>query len=133
MRPLRPGLAVAVTMFSACAGGSEGGASTPSPVSAVVTFRVQAELFRVKLTTSAQVEAAKAAKAGGSARIPNGRIAAGTDVNTGWSWHLEDVTFADATIELCDGLPSYVEQQGVEFGGGRFCPWTAVIVSIDTP
>jgi len=25
---------------------------------------------------------------------------AGTQVNTGWTWHLEGVTFAEVTIEL---------------------------------
>ena len=122
-------LAVA-TMLAACA------CAAPSPVipapgdTAVVKFKVSDESFRVRLTTMAQIEAAKAAQAGGTARIPNGRIVAGTDVNTGWSWHLVDVTFAEVTIEVCDGRPSDVEQGGVNFGGGRFCPWTAEIVSI---
>jgi hypothetical protein len=52
-------------------------------------------------------------------------------VNTGWTWHLEDVTFAEVTIELCDGRPSDVERQGAQFGGGRFCPWTATVTRID--
>ena len=49
----------------------------------------------------------------------------------GYSWHLVDVTFAEATIELCDGIPSDVERAGVNFGGGRFCPWSAQVLSID--
>jgi hypothetical protein len=100
---------------------------------AIVTFRVVDETFRVRLTTAAQVEAARAAMSGGRARIPNGRIVAGTDVNTGWSWHLEDVEFAEFTIELCDGRPSDVEREGVRFGGGRYCPWSAVVVEIRNP
>jgi len=35
------------------------------------------------------------------------------------------------TAELCDGIPSDVEKAGVNFGGGRFCPWTARVVAID--
>jgi hypothetical protein len=97
---------------------------------AVVTFQVVAETFRVRLTTREQVEAAEAARAGTGPTIPNGRIVAGTDVNTGWSWHLEDVEFADVTIELCDGLPSDVEREGVNFALGRYCPWTARVISI---
>lgn len=100
---------------------------------AVVTFRVGDESFRVLLTTADQVAAARAAQAGGPARIPNGRLVAGTQVNTGWSWHLEDVTFAEATIELCDGLPSHVEREGTDFGAGHYCPWSASIVRIDQP
>lgn len=116
--------------LAACAGPSP---VAPSPTdSAVVKFQVGDQSFRVKLTTRVQVDAARAARAGGSARIPNGRIIAGTDVNLGWSWHLVDVAFADVTTEVCDGRPSDVEQGGVNFGGGRYCPWTAEIISIET-
>ena len=31
---------------------------------------------------------------------------------------LEDVTFAESTIEVCDGRPSDMERQGTSFGGG---------------
>jgi hypothetical protein len=106
--------------------------SSTSPSSnTVVTFSVVNETFRVTLTTSDQIAAAKAALNGGRARIPNGRIVTGTGVNTGWSWHLEELTFAEATIELCDGGPSDGERQGTSFGGGRYCPWSAVITRID--
>jgi hypothetical protein len=104
--------------------------TSPSPV-AVVTFSVGSEMFRVALTSADQVTAARAAQNGGRAALPTGRIVAGTQVNTGWSWHLEDLTFAEVTIELCDGRPSDVERGGVQFGGGRFCPWTAIVVRID--
>ena len=121
---------VMAVVFSACGGAPT--AVTPAPVdSALVKFQVGDQSFRVKLTTRAQVDAAKAAQAGGSARIPNGRIVAGTDVNLGWSWHLVDVAFADVTTEVCDGRPSDVEKAGANFGGGRYCPWTAEIVSVD--
>jgi hypothetical protein len=121
-------LALAIGTAGACGGGP----TRPSDA-AIVTFRVADETFRVRLTTSAQVAAARAAMSGGRAKIPNGRVAAGTDVNVGWSWHLEDVEFAELTIELCDGRPSDVEREGVRFGGGRYCPWSAVVVEIGTP
>lgn len=38
--------------------------------------------------------------------------------------------FAELTTEVCDGRPSDVEREGVTFGGGRFCPWTARVISI---
>ena len=104
---------------------------TPPSTMATVTLAVGGEIFRVALTTPEQVAAARAAQAGGRARIPNGRIVAGTQVNTGWTWHLEDVAFAEATIELCDGRPSDVERQGPAFGGGRFCPWSAKVIRIE--
>jgi hypothetical protein len=109
-----------------------GGTLPTAPSSStLVTLVVQGETFRVSLTSADQVAAAHAAQGGGRARIPIGRIVAGTQVNTGWSWHLEDLAFAEAAIELCDGRPSDVESQGTRFGGGRFCPWTAAVVRID--
>lgn len=97
---------------------------------AIVTIGVADEQFRVELVGQAQIDAARAAQNGGRASIPNGRIVAGTSVNTGWSWHLEQVEFVETTIELCDGRPSDVERQGVQYGGGRFCPWGARVLSI---
>jgi hypothetical protein len=98
---------------------------------ALVTFRVENETFRVHLTTDEQIRGAELALGNGPAKIPNGRIVAGEEVNEGFSWHLVDVTFAEVTIEVCDGLPSEVQRAGVNFGGGRYCPWSARVVSID--
>jgi hypothetical protein len=119
---------VIVTCSTLACGGST--PVTPS-TGAVVTLGVASETFRVSLTSPDQVAAARAAQNGGLARIPNGRIVPGTQVNAGWSWHLEDVMFDESTIELCDGRPSDVERQGVAFGGGRFCPWSATVIRID--
>jgi hypothetical protein len=98
---------------------------------AIVTFNVVNETFRVHLTTDEQIRAAELALGSGPAKIPTGRIVTGEDVNEGYNWHLVDVTFAEVTIELCDGKPSDVQRAGVSFGGGRFCPWSARVVSID--
>lgn len=98
---------------------------------AVVTFSVVDETFRVQLLDKGQIEAAHQAANGGRALIPNGRVVTGAGVNVGWSWHLEDVEFVELTTEVCDGRPSDVEREGVSFGGGRFCPWTARVVSIE--
>ena len=119
--------ALAAVHASACGDDAPTGPSS----AAVVTFAVGSEAFRVALTTADQVAAARAAQSGGRAKIPIGRIVPGAQVNTGWSWHLEEVTFAEVTIELCDGRPSDVERAGVQFGGGRFCPWSARITRID--
>jgi hypothetical protein len=50
------------------------------------------------------IQATREAQQGGPARIPVGRMRSGTNVNAVWSWHLVDVQFAEATVELCDGL-----------------------------
>ena len=55
----------------------------------------------------------------------------GAQNNTGYSWHVEDVEFVQVTIELCDGLPSHVQREGIAFGGGRYCPWSAQVLSVE--
>lgn len=113
--------------FLAAACGTNPAAPTDT---AIVTFAVANEVFRVQIAGERQLQAARAAQAGGSANIPNGRIVAGAGVNTGWSWHLEDVEFVEVAIELCDGRPSDVEREGPGYAGGRYCPWGARVIAI---
>ena len=124
------GAAALVTIAATLNAGCDDSPTAPSE-GAVATFRVENETFRVHLTTDEQIRGAELALGNGPAKIPNGRIVTGEDVNQGYSWHLVDVTFAEVTIELCDGLPSEVQRAGVSFGGGRYCPWSARVVSID--
>jgi hypothetical protein len=124
-------LRVLATVIWLCASLACGDGPTAPSRGALVTFRVADETFRVHLLDERQIDAAHQAANGGRARIPNGRIVAGTGVNVGWSWHLEDVEFAELTTEVCDGRPSDVEREGVTFGGGRFCPWIARVISIE--
>ena len=91
--------ALGVALLSLVASGCGDSPTSPSDT-ALVTFSVASETFRVQLLGDRQIEAARAAQTGGSARIPNGRIVPGGGVNSGWSWHLEDVEFAEAAIEL---------------------------------
>ena len=123
--------AALVLFLTAGLAGCESKNSTAPSERALVTFQAGGEQFRIQLTGKDQVEAARRAQQGGAARIPSGRIILGASENAGWSWHLEDVAFVEVAIELCDGRPSDVERGGAQFGGGRFCPWSASIVSID--
>ena len=117
-RSTKSGMALALLLFSAAGHtGCEDSPTAPS-ARALVTLQVGAEQYRIQLNSKDQVDAARRAQQGGAARIPNGRIVAGTNENTGWSWHLEDVMFVEVTIELCDGRPSDVERGGAQFGGG---------------
>ena len=106
------------------AAGCSGSSPTAPSSSAVVTFSVATESFQALLRNADQVTAARVAQSGGRATIPIGRIASGTEINTGWSWHLEDVTFAEVATEVCDGRPSDVERQGTGF-------WGRPILSVD--
>lgn len=101
----------------------------------VVTFRVaDAEEYSILLTDPANIAIAEQLLAGEDApRIPNGVIVRGGDggVNTGYSWHIDpdSVEFAEVTIEVCDGLPSFVEDGSLT--GDRFCPWAAEVIEIE--
>ena len=120
----------AASLVALSAAACSGAPTSPSP-GAIVTFAVANESFRVLLTDAASIAAARAAQIGGPNTIPNGRIVAGAQVNTGWSWHLENVEFAAVTIEICDGRPSDVERAGVSYANGRYCPWGAKVIRIE--
>jgi hypothetical protein len=99
----------------------------------VATFRVVDETFKIELATPELVQHARDLLAGEEvASIPNGKVVRDDPgVNAPWSWHIDPATleFADMTIEVCDGLPSYVEDGTVT--SDQYCPWSAEIVSID--
>lgn len=111
--------------------------STPTPSApadaAVVTFRVVDEEFTVELTTPELVDHAERLLAGEQiATIPVGTVIRDDPgVNAPWSWHLDpaSVEFADVTIEVCDGLPSSVEDGTVT--SDTYCPWSAEIIAVD--
>ena len=79
-----------VALFLVLAAGCADSPTAPS-APALVTLQVAGEEFRIQLNSQDQVAAARRAQQGGPARIPNGRIVLGTNENSGWSWHLEDV------------------------------------------
>lgn len=116
--------------------------STPRPsatVSAspsatvIATFAVADETYRIELTDPDDIDIARRLLAGEEApAIPNGLIIRGeTGVNEGWSWSIdpESLEFADITMEVCDGLPSHVEDGTL--AGDRFCPWSAEVIALE--
>lgn len=40
-----------------------------------------------------------------------------------------DFEWAEVTTEVCDGLPSFVEDRTLT--GDRFCPWAAKVVAVE--
>ena len=126
-----------VVMAALVASGCSPAEASPSPSAAsavIVTFEVAGgERFRVLLTDPADIEVANrlAAADPDAPSIPNGRVMRGeTGVNTGFTWSLDpnDFEFADVTIEVCDGVPSDVEQGLVT--SDRYCPWSAILADI---
>lgn len=105
----------------------------------LATFEVAGEQFQAWVTNPQTVQQILDLAAGNSlANIPNGQILPGpgvADHNLPWSWHLdpEEIEMAEVATEVCDGLPSYVEQHLDEFveSVGRYCPLSARLISVD--
>lgn len=125
---------VASPSATATAFATEVATPTPSLERVVVTLRVAgSETYHVLLTDPADVAIARQLLAGEEVPgIPNGEIVRDGDggVNAGWSWHIDPETFewAEVTTEVCDGLPSFVEDGTLT--GPRFCPWSATVVEV---
>ena len=113
-------------------------AATASPAVAkqsgdyVATIRVggmNGELFRLHLVEDADITAAFANMRGQTNHHPNGLVVrTGPELNAGYSWHIDpnDVTFVRSSGEVCDGLPSGVENGTIT--SDRYCPWVARVV-----
>ena len=121
-------------MLGACGDdgpGGEGEGAGDGPV--VATIQVVDEQFKVELATPELIEHARQLLAGEEvASIPLGTVVRDDPgVNEPWSWHIDPATleFADMTIEVCDGLPSFVEDGTVT--SDQYCPWSAKVVAVD--
>lgn len=123
-------LLAASGVLAGCAAGGSDGPDGGIRAPAVVTFEVaDTQSYRIRLDTQEHVDHVVALMDGGEeGRIPNGRIVRDGDggVNAPWSWHIDPASleFADATTEVCDGLPEYVEDGTLT--SDWFCPWIAV-------
>jgi hypothetical protein len=90
------------------------------------------ETFRVEIVDPGRIAEAQALVGRGHVQILSGSLRAGTGgVNAPWSWHLapETVAFADFAIELCDGCPTFIEEDlGYWLDTvGSYCPWSTEI------
>jgi hypothetical protein len=130
-------LAVLLALTPACSESP----SAPSPElrgGVLATFAVEGERFSVWITDPADVHHVLALQRDQSLPgIPNGRLRRGAgqgNHNAPFTWHLDpaDIEFADVTIELCDGSPSYVQAHLDEYVDRveRYCPWSARLVSV---
>jgi hypothetical protein len=102
--------------------------------SATFIIAVEDERFRVRIDDEATADHARVLLRTGESQNISGEILRGNGgVNTGYRWHLKPSTveFADVTIELCDGMPSYVEANVDYYVDTvkRYCPWGAKVVS----
>jgi hypothetical protein len=98
------------------------------------TFRVAGnETYYASITSAGAIDQAIALWRGQSmANIPNGTLVCEPVLwSCPWSFHQDpaSIQFAEVTIEVCDGTPSYVDQNCATFGG-QYCPWSVELVDL---
>jgi hypothetical protein len=119
--------------------GSSGGAGAQCAArtgGAVIEFEIVDDTFSIWVENADFIAEARRLLSAGETRVPVfGTLIDGTDCDEQWSWHADpnDVEFADFTIELCDGVPSYIEENKQEWfdSVGAWCPWSAVVTAVD--
>lgn len=80
------------------------------------------------------IDRAKELLATGTYQIPIfNTLLDGRDCDSRWTWHPDpfNVQWADAAIEVCDGIPSDVEADKPYWFSIGFCPWSAVLTEVD--
>jgi hypothetical protein len=145
-------VAIASLVLAACSAATEPTSAAPSSAPAsqasatpaapsepatgmIITIRTSGdEEYRVLLTDPGDIATAEELAAGErDPLIPVGTVVRTDDggVNTGYGWHIDPASFewAEITMELCDGRPSYVEDGTLS--GDIFCPWSAEVVSVE--
>jgi glucose/arabinose dehydrogenase len=103
---------------------------------AFVRFDISGQSLTVWVTNAEFIDTATALLASGKRKVPIfNTLLDGTDCDPQWTWHVDpaDVVFADAAIELCDGVPSHIEANKDYWINtvGAFCPWSAVVAAVD--
>ena len=128
---------LALTVLAAC-GSNPAGPGDELNGGALATFQVSGEEFHIWVTNDVVIEQIFDLRDGlSSANIPNGVLHSGPGIashNAPWLWHIdaEEISMAEAAIEVCDGRPSQVDAFLEDYlAVGHFCPWGAQLVSID--
>jgi hypothetical protein len=120
-------------LFTPADGSFEPGVAVTSTVATFLVAGV--ETYKILVTDAEDVAVLYRLRAGLPApTIPNGLIVRGDPgVNEPWSWHIDPASleFADFTIEVCDGLPSHVEDGTLT--SDSYCPWSARLIAMDDP
>ncbi|MEM0475151.1 MAG: hypothetical protein QXS11_07660 [Zestosphaera sp.] len=104
------------------------------PLGWLFTIDVNGEKFKVVVKNSFVAEELRKILRGERFGIVIGELRRGDGgFNKPWSWHLDPdtVEVADATIELCDGMPSFVESE-LEYWLNvvkRYCPWNTKVIA----
>lgn len=104
------------------------------PLGWLFTIDVHGERFKVLVKNPAIAEELRKILRGERFGIVIGELRRGDGgFNKPWSWHLDPdtVSVTEAAIELCDGLPSFVESE-LDYWINvvkRYCPWSTRVVA----
>ena len=123
---------IGLALFAAACHDDDG--PTAPDGSRLFRVRAGADVFRMRLTDPEAIQLAMENVEGRNNKHPNGRIAVGNGgFNAPWSWHFvpDTVRMVDASIEVCDGTPGYVESHRAEYLLSGYCPWGARIVAVE--
>lgn len=91
------------------------------------------ETFRVLIRDPDTIEEAERLMESDDSGVVNAPLLRGDGgFNTPWSWHMDpdSVTFADFTVEVCDGCPHMIEDD-LDYWidtVGRYCPWSTELI-----
>lgn len=107
-----------------------------TPGIATFTVQVGSDQFAVRVVDQTTFTKLNARMQSGNEGVILGRVVAGSGgFNGPWSWHLDPSTIEvpDASIELCDGTPSYLEAHRDEWirDVKNYCPWGAKVIAVD--
>jgi len=105
---------------------------------ALVTVEVgheNPEQFTAWITNPDFIAEANRLLADGERGTPNFKFVDGTDCDSQWAFHVDaaDAEFPWGTIEVCDAMPSYVNQNRSYWieKNLRWCPWGSRVVSVE--
>ena len=133
-------LLVLIIVIAGC--GTGGGTAGPDPgelpSTALATFEVDGERFRVFVERVQTIGDLYALQAGtGSRSIPSGPLLAGPgpeDFNLPWSWHMDPklTVMTDLVDQGCDaGTPGQLEQDlAAWLAVGSYCPSNVILVGL---
>lgn len=132
-------LAVVLTATVLAFPGCDSAEDDPADDNSIFVIEVaDRETFRVRITAPDQIREAERLLNTGEERNVTGTLQRGDGgFNAPYSWHLdpETVEFVDVTIEVCDGLPSFIEEDLDYWVDtvGTYCPWSSQVVGREAP
>ncbi len=124
-------LGALVIFLSGCS--SENPATSLPPGGQYFTVQVSSDVFVMYVVDPTAIHLAVENFQGKNSTFPSGRIEPGHGgFNWPWNWHYipESVRMVEASIEVCDGRPSYVNDHVNDFVAVGYCPWSAKIIKV---